>query len=555
MKNKIINTFKGFRPVNSFRFIIQSFLIVTFFSCSGSGNGCYCEPPVSETITLNPDEVGIQFSEPSFVGDFSSFKSNGVNEFVLNAHEAISSGFTDINFIRPITWPVAGAILPGINPPLGTSVYKRTSHQPNPTTDDLPLIVRADFNDATTVTNWLTLNKTTNLKPGKISTVSTTIDVTSTPVLNLVVATDNDFVVNNAYVYDVSCQLLPVVDGAGSVHNGNLSLQTTKVNIAVMAEGYDGTQITDFIAYANAGFATTASIHFGMTNDFFDRYIQDFNFVRYDTISLESGVDTVWLADTVKSILNYNNSNPNSGEADMNRIKAVIDKSNKSGKCGLELKNVDSVIVLVNTNGNSTPQYFAHTWTFDWNSMGNKNGEPVHYIIVSAPVGSPGVATNAIAHELGHAMGSLSDEYTTSNDPAWTCVIPMDPSARNITNSFFGTPITSVEKWDGIKADYANAPNYPVKYEPNGNYCNDGVSFFRPTTNSSMRYWESSPPIPALNTPTAMLPSYGGIQYGPVNTYYMYGTYLNRINPSNTTRHKWQDYYNTFKTEWPMSYF
>jgi hypothetical protein len=304
-----------------------------------------------------------------------------------------------------------------------------------------------------------------------------------------------------------------------------------------MAEGYRADQINDFVTYANAGFATTASIHFNQTNDFFDRYYTDLNIVRYDTISPESGVDTVAGKDYVKSILDYNY---NSGTADMDRIKAVVDKSNQSGNCELKLKNVDAVVILVNNYNN--PEYFAYTWSFDDQILHNKNAEPVHYVVVSAPEGFPGdVATNAIAHELGHAMGSLSDEYTKHNDSSKTCNAWMKPWARNITNDFFGSPITSEERWDGIMADYANAVNYPVKYVPGGNYCDH--DFYRPTADSSMRFWEHSDGF------------VGVPQFGPVNTYYMYGTYRNRINSSNSTRHKWPDYYSTFKTAWPIGDF
>jgi hypothetical protein len=306
-----------------------------------------------------------------------------------------------------------------------------------------------------------------------------------------------------------------------------------------MAEGYRADQINDFVAYANAGFATTASIHFNQTNDFYDRYYNDLNIVRYDTISPESGVDTVEGKDNVKSILNYNNGNDITGTADMNRIKAVIDKSDTGGKCGLKLKHVDAVIVLVNANLPSP----AHSWTFDWQSMGNRNGEPVHYVIIRAPVG--GIAeTDAIAHELGHAMASLSDEYMTSS--YGTCSILMDPQARNITNDFFGSPITLEARWDGIMADYAGAVNYPVGYNQGGNYCGEPNYFYRPTEEGTMRYpdYTQGKIYPAI-----------GPQFGPVNTYYMYGTWLNRINPDNVSRHQWPYYYTAFKLEWPVSDF
>jgi hypothetical protein len=259
-------------------------------------------------------------------------------------------------------------------------------------------------------------------------------------------------------------------------------------------------------------------------------------------------VDTVAGKDYVKSILDYNNGNDITGTADMNRIKAVIDKSDTGGKCGLKLKHVDAVVVLVNAN----LPVGGHTWTFDWQSMGNRNGEPVHYVIIRAPVG--GIAeTDAIAHELGHAMASLSDEYETVPAGFDACSIPMDPQSRNITNDFFGSPITSEARWDGIMADYANAANYRVDYFPKGYYC-DSNKFYRSTEYSSMNNTQ----VPSKITI--------GRQFGPVNTYYMYGTWLNRTNPDNLFRHNWPTYYdagitigstshNSFLLEWPVTDF
>jgi hypothetical protein len=543
------------------RFLLQSILIAAIFSCTDYGSGCYCEPPVSQQIDVNPDEVAVQFGEPSFIGDFSVYQSNGVNELKLQSYESGYATNATPTLTRDITWSGSGVVTPTFYPPFGTSVYYLTSNQPNPETSDFPIYVQVDLddnltdNDPDTSVNLLSVNKTADLQPGKLSTISTTIDVSSTPVLNLDVDTSEDNVVSNAYVYDVNCELIPITSANGvTVYPGNFSQQTTRINIAVMAEGYTGAEIIDYINYANNAFSTTANFHFGMTNDFFERYIQDFNFVRYDTISLESGVDTVAGHDNVYSILDYNIHDGFNGLADLDRIKAVLDKSKKAGKCALNINNVDAVVILVNTVDDPNP---AHTWTFDWDPiLHHRNGEPVHYIIVRAPVNGGGlVATDAIAHELGHAMGSLNDEYTTSNNSEWSCVIPMDPQARNISWGLGGAPVAKTnEKWEGIRADYNNVPtiNFQVDYHEGGNYCDH--AFFRPTLDSTMRY------------PEKTIGFSGQPQFGPLNTYYMYGTYLNRINPANIIPHQWSDYYytgtyfnsrayNPFRLEWPAADF
>jgi hypothetical protein len=372
----------------------------------------------------------------------------------------------------------------------------------------------------------------------------------SSHVLDLEVNTSDDNIVSNAYVYDVPCTVIPIANREGTINTGNLSQQTTRINLAVMAEGYRADQINDFVANANNAFATTASFHYNSTtNDFYNRYYNDLNIVRYDTISPESGVDLLSLHDDVKSILNYNNAK-GVRTADLNRIKAVLDKSKKNNKCDLKISNVDAVILLINTPtiNTTTDSWLAHTWTFDNNTLHNRNGEPVHYLAIAAPVaGENGLY--AIAHELGHALASLQDEYDTNNDPAQTCnrffLPPVYPPQedRNITKlDLFGNYIF---QWDQFVIDYGSglALNYPVNYFEGGYYCNS--DYFRPTEYSTMKSnFTGNPPIDI------------GVQFGPVNTYYLYGSFRHRKSSiTYTLRHQYPQYYNDFLATWPVTDF
>jgi hypothetical protein len=547
------------------RFVVQGLIFMATFGCGNSGGGCNCYIPPDTSITLGDNQVALRFNQISFIGDFSAYAS--ANQFILRASEdpANVTGAIDpeINFSPAMS--IVNSI-PVLNPLIPDSTLVLNSHQANPATDDFPLSVFAEFNDTVTspVTPYLYLSTNYQLKPKTQNDISLTVDISATPVLNILVDTNYDNVVPDAYVYDVGCT---VIHG-----NSNLANQSTKLNIAVMAEGYRADQINDFVAYANDAFSSAGSFqyvkssvptdystspptpgyHIHYSNDFYNSIWSNVNVVRYDTISPEAGVDLVTEVDNVKSILGYNQADR---KADMNRVRAPMYESNYSGKCHLKPENVDVIIVFVNippvTSGNNG-WGGAHSWVFNTNSLGNRNQEPVHYVVLAAPVGyvptdanfHANVRSNSIGHELGHALASLQDEYETNNDLSLTCDIPNDSFERfRLNNAVSRRNITmyddygSLLSWNQFINDYGNAPNYPVNYFQGGHYCDH--TYYRPTLTSTMRGINAT----LVNS---------SIQFGPLNTYYMYGTYRNRVSDFIVLfMHDYFTYYDEFKSDWP----
>lgn len=488
------------------RFIVQSLVFLAFLTfnsyCGGGGCSCESTPAPPADLVISQNEVAIRFKPISFVGDFTPYVSADLLR--LTAEENPGNFDTPIAIDRAITWTGNS---PSVAAP-GNAVYVLNSNQANPATSEFPLLVNTDLIQTSGNILLQNVNTVRNLQHARLSDISITVNVTSTPVLDIVVDTSQNNIVSNAYNYNVNCT---------AVH-GSLGSQDSRMNIAVMAEGYRADQMNDYIAYTADAFATPENFHYtesGAThyvNDFFARHWGDINVVRYDTVSPEEGVDTTSNTDTVKSILDYNHS---TGEASMLRIKAVLERSNNSGKCGLSLANVDTVILLINS---PSTYVNAHTWAYG-NEMFYRRGEQVTYNIVHASAGqNPAVAnfhlnsiwenrvrTDAIAHELGHSLARLQDEYMINNS-GQTCQRAYRDEFRNISNNN--------TKWAWFVNNYGTAVNYPVDYFLGGLYCPN--TFFRSNEVNTMRGVAGV--IPAI-----------GLQFGPLNSFYMYGTLQRRI--------------------------
>lgn len=182
-------------------------------------------------------------------------------------------------------------------------------------------------------------------------------------------------------------------------------------------------------------------------NDFFNymdnasNYVSNFFTVtRFDTVSRgHIGEDSYFSYDgdkinsekLVNELLNYRNGTYSDSYHDI----PIIDSQNSS------LNQVDAVIVLVNS---STAK--AKMWN---TKISTRNGEPVRYILIPASVGHYSndkevphfdfdsfnqaatdlnsqntqfvdhsrVLTNGIAHELGHALSNIWDEYVSGAYP------------------------------------------------------------------------------------------------------------------------------------------
>ena len=179
---------------------------------------------------------------------------------------------------------------------------------------------------------------------------------------------------------------------------------------------------------------------------------------------------------------------------------------------GLEWNEADAYIIFVNDKT---------TWTYSWSygfEIGYKYGQPIHPVITQAPAGydvsadnfhakqksdQEGVTVNAIAHELGHALARLQDEYTspysygTYNYCWWF---------RNIDDDISNC------KWQKlIDKGYGggNSKNNLVGNFHGALYQTD--KNYRPTYNSTMNR-SSKFPFDTTND---------NYQFGPVNTYHL----------------------------------
>jgi len=507
-----------------------------FFSCSVSipeviESSFRCG--VADTsYNLANDQVGIKMLNPSFVGDFAPYMpatNAAESEFFMTVQEIHGSAEPAIEIPEIISWTGTTPSIADISGDL----YILQSHQ-SELSQPFPVSVETSIrvSGSDLVTNLLNpLVSTAGIKHGKISSIATTIDVSATPALTLTTSTLSNKEDLLQIDYSVSCSSVV----------GNLT-QGSKMNIAVMAEGFRADQMNDYIAYVADAFSDAGSLHevesttappagdpngshTHYSNDYFARYWNRINVVRYDTVSPQAGIDTNKKEDTVQSILDYNND---TGKADMPRIKAVI----KQSSC-LAFDNVDAVIVFVNSD-----EVRSHTWSHG-NAIQFRNMEPTHYVIMETPTGFNPISsafhlyvrTNAIAHELGHALARLQAEYIEADKCSLLDYIGREfmGDLRNIEYRY-----NWEYKWFYFITTYGHAHRFPVDSFEGALYCQN--DFFRSTEFSTMR-GEVGP---------------HGIQFGPVNTYWMVWTFKYR-----TGDKSWYQTYNIddFVNEWPVSDF
>ncbi len=80
---------------------------------------------------------------------------------------------------------------------------------------------------------------------------------------------------------------------------------------------------------------------------------------------------------------------------------------------GMEIWDADAVIIFVND-----PDIWAYSWIYGF-EINYRRGQPIHPVVIQAPVGHnptdtdyhDHVISDAIVHELGHAIAKLDDEY------------------------------------------------------------------------------------------------------------------------------------------------
>lgn len=310
-------------------------------------------------------------------------------------------------------------------------------------------------------------------------TVAPTYDMSTTPMLKEIKITkDNYNIVSGAYDFECNSEIVHQATHAAGDPDENL-------NIVVLAEGYTvGTQIQSFREYVADAFANTASFHYedgpGNThidNDFFNRYWDErINVFRIDSISPESGIDSDKIVNDRHSILKLNKENENISHA---RIQRVIRQSDIP--LDLKLYQVDAIIIFVNDPG---------IWAFAYgNIIEKRRGQKVRPIIIQAPAGYDTTASNfhdfvitdAIAHELGHALGQLIDEYED------TAICSQN---RDYDQDFRNIDIDTPLKWQWfLDNGYDGSGTIMRNPMPNpslqgGFYC---TNYFRPQDDCTMR--------------------------------------------------------------------
>ncbi len=384
--------------------------------------------------------------------------------------------------------------------------------------------------------------------------------------------------VSDAYQYNVHYDIVHKASSNDGNKNGS-------INIVVMAEGYRADQIDQYVEYVNDAFKDSASFHYlgwydtdaeykHIDNEFFYEYWNRINVIRMDTISPQDGIDENNGMDNVKTILKMSvrdiyNSN-RGGVPDFYRIKSIMERTKPNG---MSYTDVDAYVILVNH-----PTIWAYTWSYG-NEICKRGGEPVRPIIIQAPVHKQngtrfnvktdeeyefhnhnpysaekhsGVKTDAIAHELGHAIGRLQDEYIDKKKSSGS----YESKHRNISGSVvYPNPL----KWGNLKKlGYDTSPRYPLGTYKGALYTEN---YYRPTNISTMRGRYTDESIDENNQKITIYP-----QFGPVNTYIMAASFHDRlINRSKTSDHtctdspssyEWPDYsFSRFLKEWPPSKF
>jgi len=308
------------------------------------------------------------------------------------------------------------------------------------------------------------------------------------------------------------------------------------INLVVMAEGYRADEITYFSAYAEDAFSKSENFNFTEYNDnsshthiknhFYEKYWDSINVYMYETISPQSGIDATWGRNEVMSFFDVNRGSRS--DINFSRMERVVDET--WGGAGsdkpLQAWNVDAYIILVNDRSIS-----SYAYAYD-KQVGERNGQPVNFIIIRAPIDyfvsvdaldfHGLVETDRIGQLLGRAMARLmmEDKYTDKdiNGPTFS----YNHKYRNISR-YGGEQVKWKKLWEkeGYRT-YSQADNdhrlvelkNPIYYDPVDWRNNE---YFIPTRNGTMRGDSGSM-------------SY---QFGPVCTYHMEGSFRTRMNLNN----------------------
>jgi hypothetical protein len=507
---------------------------------------CAAEPKQK----LLESDISFRFADISFAGDWEDYAANGVSQYRLTLDSdtnAALASTNDFDLQEAITYDTGNApSLPNLN--------KEAYYLFTPKTSDKTVPLRFDTAFKTTdgkVYKNLQHKDAADLKKGTANDISLVYSNTSTPALDLEV----DFTRTESGtipMYYAEGKLFDFESEWEWIHRSSRGVDTS-INLVVLAEGYRADQMEYYRAYVRDAFANPANFHYPkyrdsandhITNDFFARYWDYTNVFMVESVSPQEGIDHKALDNKILSILDLCDDLLSAyffGNAA--RIMAVMQETFKSEE--LTIKDVDAYIILVNDTVFDRPYSYSHGPNIGYNGESGeiigRRGEPVHSVMIPAPAGRnvtdkdfhDNVQTDAIAHELGHAIAQLQDEYADTEKTSFFLPIFLNVSGNK---DFVWKRLIEVDP------DYlSNYTNEPLVYNIDSKIDNR-LGVFQGAMYSPTDYYRST-----YNSTMRGIDDHGAdnFQFGPVNTYYMEASFKYRMG---------EVVHDEYFVNWPLSY-
>jgi hypothetical protein len=457
------------------------------------------------------DQIFVRFPTPSFNGDWSHFNGR-IDALEVTFNDDIYLNSSDRIRLRETMHYSPETNLPFL-PFLDTAssiIFRPKEKEPL-----LKRITTKFFRGGADEPNPCYYDIFQKLQLGTINDITLRYNMDETPLVHFSATIENEVAIvtsDSDELYNFNVRW----DDDSIIKKSKFAVSKS-INFVVMAEGYRVDEIRYFREYAKDAFANAGSFHYTeqrshesphkhIPNKFFIRWWDYINVFMFETVSPHSGIDADRWHNNTKSFFNIKHGWEPSG--DTKRMKKVIDVNRD--KTGLSRSDVDVYIILTN---DADIGAYSFSYVFRVDRL-KRNFQPVTWVVIQAPAGQDNindryfhrnVKTDAIAHELGHAIAQLRDEYDTGSIVG-----------RNLSTDGEGK-----YKWQrliDVDSRYLNLNPVSMPYNDNKlveNYKPYGV--YIPTMSSTMR-GESGVGKNSNN-----------YQFGPVNTYFMEGSFRVRL--------------------------